>query len=57
MKFFSVYGLITGIAYGRTLTYLSKSSVWEIILFSISIAVTLGILMFAEFMVREKKRV
>lgn len=56
MKFFIVYGLIAGIAYGQTLTDLSKFSIWEIIGFSISITITIGILMFTELLVREKEK-
>ena len=56
MKFFSVYGLIAGIAYGQMLTDLSKFSIYEMIGFLISISITLGILMFTELLVREKEK-
>ena len=56
MKFFSVYGLIAGIAYEQMLTDLSKFSIYEMIGFLISISITLGILMFTELLVREKEK-
>ena len=56
MKFFSVYGLIAGIAYGQMLTDLSKFSIYEMVCLSISIAVTLGILMFMESLLRENEK-
>ena len=56
MRFFSVYGLIAGIAYGQMLTDLSKFSIYEMIGFLISISITLGVLMFTELLVREKEK-
>lgn len=64
MKFFSAYGYIVGIAHGliagficgRTLTDTSKFSIYEMVCLSISIAVTLGILMFMESLLRENEK-
>ena len=72
MKFFSVYGYIVGIAHGliagvtcgliagvtcgRRLFDISKFSIYEMVCLSISIAVTLGILMFMESLLRENEK-
>lgn len=57
MQFFSVYGMIAGIAYGRMLTTdLSEFSIGEIIGGLASLVITLGILMFMELLVREKEK-
>lgn len=64
MKFFSAYGYIVGIAHGlitgvicgRRLFDISKFSIYEMVCLSISIAVTLGILMFMESLLRENEK-
>ena len=56
MKFFSVYGLIAGVTCGRRLFDISKFSIYEMVCLSISIAVTLGILMFMESLLRENEK-
>lgn len=56
MKFFIVYGLIAGIAYGQTLTDILKFFIWEIIGFSIGIIINIRILMFMELLVQEKEK-
>lgn len=57
MQFFSVYGMIAGIAYGRMLiTDISEFSIGEIIGGLASLVITLGILMFMELMIREKEK-
>lgn len=55
MQFFSTYGMIAGIAYGLTLDNASKFSIYEIIGCSISLALTLGILIFMELMSQKNK--
>ena len=64
MKSFSAYGYIVGIAHGliagvtcgRRLFDISKFSIYAMVCLSISIAVTLGILMFMESLLRKKKK-
>lgn len=64
MKFFSAYGYIAGITHGliagvicgRRLFDTSKFSIYEMICLSIGIAVTLGILMFMESLIRENEK-
>ena len=64
MKFFSAYGYIVGIAHeliagvicGRRLFDISKFSIYEMVCLLISIAVTLGILMFMESLLRENEK-
>lgn len=64
MKFFSAYGYIVGIAHGliagvtcgRTLIDTSRFSIYEMVCLSISVAVTLGILMFMESLMRENEK-
>lgn len=64
MKFFSAYGYIAGIAHGliagficgRKLTDTSNFSIYEMICLSISVAVTLGVLMFMESLMRENEK-
>ena len=64
MKFFSAYGYIVGIAHGliagvtcgRRLFDIAKFSIYEMVCLSISIAVTLGILMFMESLLRENEK-
>ena len=56
MKFFIVYGLIARIAYGQTLTDISKFFIWEIIGFSIGIIINIRILMFMESLMRENEK-
>ena len=64
MKFFSAYGYIVGITHGlivgvicgRRFFDTSKFSIYEMVCLSISIAVTLGILMFMESLLRENEK-
>lgn len=57
MQFFSVYGMIAGIAYGQMLTAdPSEFSIGEIIGGLFSLVITLGILMFMELMARKKEK-